>query len=619
METRDEDCWAQRSQLSLGSLAQTNEIESTCKTPDRWDDIGSMQVHVGLLHTMQESTLNHVHNLEMQMGLVEQQLQRLQVKDLTQQPELGKIPDIETPDPEEGQNNEACGESRARGLRSIAQSIASSTAKGLGATEGACKRTEGARGNWVFFLLAVSVVSFVSILMSVKGIFLGESSPKASKMIHDVSPYHTGALSGEGKASSPPLSGVGSAMTIHATGEISAHQKQPETATLKPNLKGLSNGTSGLSETASALLEGNEGWTALHAAASVGNVAVAKALMQRHTSTDVNAKDAHGCTALHYAADRGHLDIVVALLNNARFAEVNAKDVDGRTALHRAARSGQTSIVKVLLEHAGEGASFTEINEKDNDGKTALHHATFFGHLGTTMTLLNHSRFTEVNAKDASRCTVLHYAAASGHIDVMEAVMNHSRFTDVNAKSVDGWTVLNYAIESGHVGVVKAILRNARFTSVNTKDDRGWSVLHFAASLGYIGIAQAILHYENFREVNAKAVDGSNALHVAVDGGHAQMVAVLLNVQDLAVNDKDAMGRTALHHAVIKNRVDLVEKILRHGRFTGIKAKDNLGRTALEASEMMRHAAVADAISHHLSKLEAQLEAHLLEMIEPGE
>lgn len=630
-----EDCWVRNPQTSTRA---ENEPRSpsmspgSCLTPQRWDDLGSMQVHVSLLHTVQENTLNQVHSLEMQMGLVEQQLQQLKAKELTEKLEQPSTRrkctdrDLETQEVESRQQHEEHGGDQSRGLRSIANSIASSTAKGFGATESSCKRAEGARSNWREFLMAVSVVSLVSVLMSGKGIVFGDNGPKAAKTVHHASPYDIRDFVVDGKGLTPQSVGAGSSMTIHASGELSMHTDTDDHSSISvmgqsqtPAIRySNSSNPSELTEIATAILEGNEGWTALHAASSVGNADVVKAIMQRHQAAEVNAKDAHGCTALHLAAARGNLEVVVALLNNSRFMEANAKDANGRTALHHSARAGHTPIVKLLLEHAGDGQAFTQVNEKDNDGKTALHHATFFGRLGSAVTLMNDQQFTEVNSKDASRCTALHFAAASGHIDVTEAVMNHTRFTEVNAMSIDGWTVLNYAIDSGYVDVAKAILKNKRFTNVNTRDDRGWSVLHFAASSGYIGIAQAIIHHQPFTEVNAKSVDGSSALHIAVDGGHAKIVGVLLNVQQLAVNDKDGMGWTALHHAVSKNRMDIVEIIMKHSRFTGIKAKDNLGRTALEVAETMRHAAVAETISHHLAKLEAPLEAHLLEMIEPG-
>lgn len=114
---------------------------------------------------------------------------------------------------------------------------------------------------------------------------------------------------------------------------------------------------------ADSKLQSNSGGTALHFAASKGNLAVVRALLETGGAS-ARVKDKRGQTALMRAAAVGSGPIVKALLKAK--APVNASDVDGCTALHHAVSEGHGDVAVELIR---EGA---EVGKRDADGRTAL-------------------------------------------------------------------------------------------------------------------------------------------------------------------------------------------------------------------------------------------------------
>ena len=111
--------------------------------------------------------------------------------------------------------------------------------------------------------------------------------------------------------------------------------------------------------------KGNDGTTALHAAAELGNTDMIKLLLTH--DADVNAKNNEGMTALHYAARQLpshekervnlHTNLVVAgdwsgavklLLENG--ADSESRDNNGQTPLALAAKRGHTQVASLLSE-----------------------------------------------------------------------------------------------------------------------------------------------------------------------------------------------------------------------------------------------------------------------------
>ncbi|MEB3357671.1 MAG: ankyrin repeat domain-containing protein [Synechococcales bacterium] len=121
-------------------------------------------------------------------------------------------------------------------------------------------------------------------------------------------------------------------------------------------------------------------FTALHEAASIGDVATVQTLMQQ--GTELNSADEEGNTPLFWAVAGGcypfdmictatpeHQQIVEMFLSGG--ADANAKNAYQETPLHWAAASGNTQSVETLINF---GAA---INSESTEGYTPLDWATF--------------------------------------------------------------------------------------------------------------------------------------------------------------------------------------------------------------------------------------------------
>ncbi|MFN7038168.1 MAG: ankyrin repeat domain-containing protein [Alphaproteobacteria bacterium] len=113
----------------------------------------------------------------------------------------------------------------------------------------------------------------------------------------------------------------------------------------------------------------NYGETALHLAASLGNMEILEELVKRDVNirNHIEARDRNGQTALQHAAMFARVEVLKLLLSEG--ANIEAKDINGRTPLHLAARDWKVETVKLLLE---KGAN---IEAQDNEGATAIHSA----------------------------------------------------------------------------------------------------------------------------------------------------------------------------------------------------------------------------------------------------
>jgi len=85
------------------------------------------------------------------------------------------------------------------------------------------------------------------------------------------------------------------------------------------------------------------GRTPLHLAAGMGQVDVARMLVER--GADMSAQDEHGRTPLHLAASRGRVDVARMLVE--RGADVSAQDEHGSTPLQLVA-SGRVDMAQML-------------------------------------------------------------------------------------------------------------------------------------------------------------------------------------------------------------------------------------------------------------------------------
>ena len=192
-------------------------------------------------------------------------------------------------------------------------------------------------------------------------------------------------------ASGSPTEGFVLRANMKAPAPISAQLKELEESTQSLELE-VGNPLIAFAETGnlakvSALLTSgearidqadNQGWTALIAAASEGQVEVVNFLLTRaeDAAEVVNAANHDEETALIRATLGGHVDVVRALLATDGI-NVNAATSNGTTALMVAAGTDNEEIATELL--VADGIS---VNAEDVNGKTALQHAIDRGNRG---------------------------------------------------------------------------------------------------------------------------------------------------------------------------------------------------------------------------------------------
>ncbi|XP_071960040.1 ankyrin repeat and SOCS box protein 5-like [Antedon mediterranea] len=132
-------------------------------------------------------------------------------------------------------------------------------------------------------------------------------------------------------------------------------------------------------------------WTALHYAASHGNVEKIQQIYQAEGTVGINRKDFYGKSALYWAAYKGHANCLEVLIENG--ADVNSQCKHGQAPLH--AVSALYPECMSLLIKAG-----ADVDLRDNWGVTPMYTAACNGQLECIKLLIKAgSKFTFINQK----------------------------------------------------------------------------------------------------------------------------------------------------------------------------------------------------------------------------
>lgn len=95
--------------------------------------------------------------------------------------------------------------------------------------------------------------------------------------------------------------------------------------------------------------DAGSGWTPLMIAASAGRAENVRQLL--YQGADALASNSRGQTALHYAASKGQLDVARILLEDGPGGgDINVRDGAKQCPLHRAAATGNDAVVRLLLQ-----------------------------------------------------------------------------------------------------------------------------------------------------------------------------------------------------------------------------------------------------------------------------
>ena len=325
----------------------------------------------------------------------------------------------------------------------------------------------------------------------------------------------------------------------------------------------------------------NDGWTALHAAASSGSVQVAGLLLDH--GWDKDARTTYkGWRPLHWAAGAGRVEVIRLLAE--RGAEINCQDDVQDTPLHEAARYDQTAAVKLLISLGAD----TTI--KNNEGKTA-------DDVASVATKSLFKKMTQdkdqlllraVEAEDWLKAEILVGRGCSTMVDVMTDLL--VRGADINSQDYYKDTPLHRAVRRGDGAAVKMLLSCGANRRIKNKEDKIPEEVSanedirslFMEDREDLLIAKAV---RAIKEKNWSGVDEVTRGKILREAAALGLSEILKRViaEGAPVEAKDDKGNSALQLAIKNCHKDIVKILLSNG--ATIYSRNNEGKTPLDAAK----------------------------------
>ncbi|KAF3398131.1 Ankyrin repeat domain-containing protein 50 [Penicillium rolfsii] len=263
---------------------------------------------------------------------------------------------------------------------------------------------------------------------------------------------------------------------------------------------------------------------ALHLASKLGFVNVVSLLLP---ICELNLQDEEGYTALHHAASKGHEE-VLALLLDSRSTKIDIPSRTQVTPLWLAANHGHDNLVWAL---AGRQAN---LEAKESSSKrTPLSQAAGNGHSAVVSFLVE--KGANLEAEDAVGRTPLSWAVTNEHIDTIEVLLEKGASLD--CQFVNKGKLLLWAAQTGHAAITNLLAANPE-TDLNATDDQGLTALWWAILNRHLGIAKILLD----REANLEVRDGDDQTPLlwAVRNRDKPLTELLLKKgASISVQDKD--------------------------------------------------------------------------------
>ncbi len=341
---------------------------------------------------------------------------------------------------------------------------------------------------------------------------------------------------------------------------------------------------------------------ALMKAASAGDVAEVRALLQAGVPVNVPDPADGDFTALSQAVFGGHAGAVELLLEAGADPNVRPE----YPLLVTAAGEGHEAIVRALLR-AG-----APVRVRDCNGQTALEAASLANHLSVVRALLE----AEAHGGDETR-SALARAASNGHLGVVRALLEAGALpngealvgaagqknaavvrllleagADANAREgPSGQTVLQACVQKcrgkpkpgGRFDVLRALLEAG--ADVNAPGEWGRTALNVAAQMQLTDVVPILLGAG--ADTEAPDEEGKTPLMAALgdeQSGKRRLATLRALLAGKARTDaRDQRGQTPLHHAFKADRPEgEVRALLEAG--ADVNAADNDGRTPLMAA-----------------------------------
>lgn len=304
--------------------------------------------------------------------------------------------------------------------------------------------------------------------------------------------------------------------------------------------------------------------TALHKAASEGNVELTRHLIQSLKNR---------CNAATY-----HSGTPIQLIS----FYINKKNEVGDTALHEAVRSNSMSIIQELI---GNGAHIAARNGKFC---TPLHIACYYGYVQAAQILINtHShKLLYINMRDNAGNTALHYAVHNNHIQCAYALVTQGALLKAQNKS--GETAYDIALSRKHATIIGFLQYQAdpyRFFNIHKTQLISSELSYNKPTICHLLIWASLLGHDNFVEKMLDFVK-QEALKKAIKCNLARKKVLTTYISAL-INARDDYKTCALLYAAKYGKYRIVKKLLHipltyHSAFmTNPNRLDNTYRTPL--------------------------------------
>ncbi|KAJ5432564.1 ankyrin repeat-containing protein [Penicillium daleae] len=284
---------------------------------------------------------------------------------------------------------------------------------------------------------------------------------------------------------------------------------------------------------------------ALHVASKMGLADVVNLLLPM---CELNLQDEEGYTALHHAASKGHGGVVAMLLYSGS-TKIDIPSKTQVTPLWLAANHGHCDLVRALTERQAN----LEARESSSQ-RTPLSQAASNGHQAVVDFLVY--RGANLEAKDAGGRTPLSWAVMNEHLDTVELLLE--RGANSACRFANKGKLLLWAAQTGHAAITGLLAANPE-TDLNATDDKGLTGLWWAVRNQHLEIAKILLDCGANREI--RDADGQTPLLWAARNRHEALTILLLK-EGAAISVQDKHERTALFWAVEHSHEGIVKLLL---------------------------------------------------------
>lgn len=310
-------------------------------------------------------------------------------------------------------------------------------------------------------------------------------------------------------------------------------------------------------------------WCPLHCTAfsAVNSLEVARYLIENGAKTC--AQDEDGWTALHFAATKGHVELVELLVCSR--ADHAIKDNDGFTPLHEAARNNHGKVVKLLLNDNAD-VNVRVVNASDlrslfkvprlfaiamKIGRSPLHWAAANGHAEVVEMLCEAQ--ADVCCEDASLDTPLFMAAANGRVSVIKALINYK--ADPQQVHESKWNLIHQAAANDKTEVMELLAKDFKL-NFSAADSAQHTPLHVAVLRRHINAVTVLLQLG--ASPNQPGPLNYTPLQYACRWDCRDIAALLIQ-NKAQVDTADEDGWTPLHWACASDALECVSLLVLAG------------------------------------------------------